>query len=183
MCEKNWVYVNYNGEIHIIYKWGPMQICRINRNTNFIEIIKTIKMPKIFHHVRGSSCGFNFIKKINHINMCENINLNMEETEIWFVVHLVSYETPRRYYHMITVFDKDMNLLRYSAPFKFEGQEIEYCLSIVVNDNQVIMNYSTWDRTTIIGIYDKNYIETKLKYTNETCDSTATEKKALQIGF
>ena len=57
-----------------------------------------------------------------------------------------------------------MNLLRYSAPFKFEGEPIEYCLSIVVEDDRVLMNYSTWDRTTRIGVYDLDYIESILCY-------------------
>jgi hypothetical protein len=65
---------------------------------------------------------------------------------------------------MIVVFDEEMKLLRYSAPFKFEGEPIEYCLSIVVEDERVLINYSTWDRTTRIGFYDKEYIEQMLKY-------------------
>ena len=64
------------------------------------------------------------------------INFNTREDEIWFVTHIVSYEQPRHYYHVIVVFDEDMNLLRYSAPFKFEGEPIEYCLSIVVENEQ-----------------------------------------------
>ena len=103
-------------------------------------------MPNIFKHIRGSSCGFNY-----------------NET-IWFVVHLVSYDSPRHYYHMIVVFDKNMNLQRYSAPFKFEGEPIEYCLSINIRDKEVYMNYSTWDRTTRIGVYNLDYIESILCY-------------------
>jgi len=68
------------------------------------------------------------------------------------------------YYHVISVFDKDMNLLRYSAPFKFEGEPIEYSLSIIVEDNRVLMTYSTWDRTSKIAIYDKKYIDEIVKY-------------------
>ena len=65
---------------------------------------------------------------------------------------------------MIAVFDDSMKLLRYSAPFKFEGESIEYCLSIVVEDERILMNYSTWDRTTTIGVYDKKYIDSLIKY-------------------
>jgi len=85
-------------------------------------------------------------------------------TEIWFVLHIVSCETPRHYYHIIAVFDVNMNILRYSAPFKFEGSSIEYCLSIIVEEERVLINYSTMDRTTRIGIYDRKYIESLLKY-------------------
>ena len=147
-CEKNWVYVNYKNETHIIYKWSTLEICKLNETNNQIEIVEKKEMPKIFSHVRGSSCGFTY-----------------NSSEIWFVVHLVSYESPRHYYHMTVVFDTDMNLLRYSAPFKFDTEPIEYCLSIIVEDERVLMNYSTWDRTTRIGIYDKKYIDSITKYT------------------
>ena len=98
------------------------------------------------------------------INKNGNIPITYEEIELWFVQHIVSYESPRQYYHIISVFDEKMNLLRYSAPFKFENESIEYSLSIVVEDNRVLINYSNWDRTTRIGVYDKEYIESLLKY-------------------
>ena len=162
-CEKNWVYVDYNNSTHIIYKWYPLQICKLNENNKTLEFVKNIEMPKIFSHSRGSSCGFKYSKQMTNNN--GNITITYEESEIWFVVHLVSYESPRHYYHIIVVFDENMQLLRYSAPFKFEGEPIEYCLSIVVEDDRVLMNFSTWDRTTKIGVYDKEYIEGLLKYT------------------
>lgn len=162
-CEKNWVFVDYNNETHIIYNWNPLQICKLNED-NTIAIFKTKDMPKIFSNVRGSTCGFHYVKKIEE-NTNGNIAIAIEETEIWFVGHIVSYENPRHYYHIISVFDSEMNLLRYSAPFKFEGEPIEYCLSIIVEDDRVLMNYSTWDRTTRIGVYDKKYIDSIVKYT------------------
>jgi hypothetical protein len=162
-CEKNWVYVDYNNSTHIIYKWHPLQICKLNENNKHIEHVAVLDMPKIFSHARGSTCGFKYGKQMTNNN--GNISITYEENEIWFVVHLVSYESPRHYYHMISVFDENMQLLRYTAPFKFEGEPIEYCLSVVVEDERVLLNYSTWDRTTKIGVYDKEYIETLLKYT------------------
>lgn len=163
-CEKNWVFVDYKNDNHIIYDWCPLNICKLQED-NTINIIETKQMPKIFLKVRGSTCGFNYKKKIGENNN-GNIGITIEETEIWFVGHIVSYENPRHYYHIISVFDSEMNLLRYSAPFKFEGEPIEYCLSIVVEDDRVLINYSTWDRTTRIGIYDKKYIDSIVKYIN-----------------
>lgn len=145
-CEKNWVYIEYNGETHIVYKWQPLQICKISEVGHEIRLTKSINMPKIFTHVRGSSCGFTYNK------------------ETWFVVHLVSYESPRHYYHMTVVLSEDAHLIRHSAPFTFEGECIEYCLSIIVEEDRVLMNYSTWDRTTRIGVYDKKYIDSITKY-------------------
>ena len=153
-CEKNWVFVDYNNLTHIIYSWFPLKICKINK-TNELYLIDVIFMPNIFKRVRGSTCGFKYYNK------------NLKINELWFVTHIVSYENPRHYYHLIAVFDSSMKLLRYSTPFNFEGEPIEYCLSIIVEDNRVLMNYSTWDRTTRIMIYDKEYIDSILEYKNE----------------
>lgn len=171
-CEKNWVFVDYKNSTHIIYKWGPLQICKINDTNNELTLIESREMPPIFNRIRGSTCGFKYSKKINYnatngvvSDNKDNISIDILEEEIWFVTHIVSYEQPRHYYHVIVVFDANMKLLRYSAPFKFEGECIEYCLSIVVEDERVLMNYSTWDRSTRVGIYAKEYIDDLVKYT------------------
>lgn len=163
-CEKNWVYVDYKNATHMIYKWHPLQICKLNEERTELNLVESKQMPILFSRVRGSSCGFKYHKNQN-ILQDENIKLQMSETEIWFVVHYVSYESPRHYFHGLVVFDEHLNLLRYSPPFKFQGDPIEYCLSVVVEDDRVLMNYSGWDRTTKIAIYDKSYIDS---FTNIT---------------
>jgi hypothetical protein len=162
-CEKNWVFIDYNGSTHIVYDWNPLNICKINNENNKLEKVAKRETPRIFSRIRGSTSGFKYSKKVDQVKN-GNITIDIEESEIWFVGHTVSYESPRHYYHVISVFDSQMNLLRYSAPFKFEGDPIEYCLSIVVEDERVIINYSTWDRTTRIGVYDKKYIDSIVKY-------------------
>jgi hypothetical protein len=149
--EKNWVYVELDGKTHVIYSWSPLRICQIKTRENdknnkttptkFLELVKEVPMPGFFRNARGSSCGTTFLD------------------EIWFVVHLVSYEQPRHYYHVFVVFDKNMGLLRYSAPFSFEGEPIEYNLGLIVEEDRVIVPYSVWDRETKIAVYDKKYID------------------------
>ena len=163
-CEKNWVFIDYNNSTHIIYDWHPLRICKIDNSKNELFIVDKKETPKFFSRIRGSTCGFKYSKKVGQSNNNGNISIDIVEDELWFVGHIVSYEQPRHYYHVIMVFDANMNLLRYSAPFKFEGDPIEYCLSIVVEDEQVFINYSTWDRTTRIGVYDKTYIDSIIKY-------------------
>ena len=160
-CEKNWVFVDYNNETHVIYEWHPLKICKLNNNN--LTVVETKNTPKIFSRSRGSSCGFVYNKKVGE-NNTGNIPIVITEREIWFINHIVSYESPRHYYHIISVFDSNMNLLRYSAPFKFDGDPIEYSLSIRVDDEKVLINYSNWDRTTKIGVYDKKYIDSIIKY-------------------
>jgi tetratricopeptide (TPR) repeat protein len=146
-CEKNWVYVDYNGSTHIIYNWHPLIISKVNEsNKALLDMKETRNMPNIFKHVRGSTNGCRF------------------GDEIWFVTHVVSYEQPRHYYNMMVVFDSSLNLKRYSAPFKFSDQPIEYCLGLIVEEERVIMTYSVWDRSTMIAIYDKTFIDEKTVY-------------------
>lgn len=146
-CEKNWVNIFYKNSNHIVYKWHPLQICKINKETNQLDLVETkTNMPRIFSHSRGSTCGYTF------------------GNEIWFVLHIVSYEQPRHYYHFFAVFDLNMNLQRYSAPFKFQGEPIEYCIGLIVENDRIIVPYSTWDRTTKIAIYGKTYIESITNY-------------------
>lgn len=145
-CEKNWVYADLSGDLHIVYKWNPLTLCKIDEKAGSLNMIRTIEMPKIFNYVRGSTNGFNY------------------NNEIWFVGHLVSYEQPRHYYHIFSVFDENMKLLRYSAPFKFDKECIEYCLGLIVEDDRIICSYSSWDRTTNIAIYNKTYIDELLSY-------------------
>ena len=165
-CEKNWVFVDIKQSINVIYKWHPLQICKINQDKKSLELTETKEMPRFFSHVRGSTCGFNYIKNTRlEGNNNDNISISITETEIWFILHMVSYESPRHYYHIFAVFDESMNLLRYSAPFKFHTEPIEYCLGLVVEDERVLVTYSVWDRETKLGIYDKKYIDSIIKYT------------------
>jgi len=146
-CEKNWTFVTFNGTAHIVYSWHPLRLCKAERETGLLHVVETRNTPRLFSHLRGSTSGFRY------------------EDEIWFVQHLVAHDSPRGYYHTVSVFDSQMNLKRYSAPFKFTGdQSIEYCLGIVVEPTRVLISYSTHDRTTRIGVYNKEYIEGKLKY-------------------
>jgi hypothetical protein len=162
-CEKNWVFIDYNNSTHVVYDWHPLTICKIDDTKKELNIIERRDTPNIFARIRGSTCGFKYSKKVGQNNN-GNISIDITEDEIWFVTHIVSYEQPRHYYHLIVVFDEKMNLKRYSAPFKFEKEPIEYCLGLIIEDDKVIMSYSTWDRSTKIAVYEKQYIDSLLIY-------------------
>ena len=151
LIEKNWIYTNYANELCIVYKWFPLTICSIKDNE--ISIKKEVQMPWIFKEIRGSS------------NSYEYFNNETNQKELWFIVHNVYNASPRNYYHLLVVFDEDFNLIKYTSPFNFENEKIEYSLSIIVNDDELIISYSNWDKTTKLGFYDKNYIDTIFTFT------------------
>jgi hypothetical protein len=123
--EKNWCFVKYKEDVCIIYDWFPIKLCKINGNT--ISIIKEIKCPSLFENVRGSTNGYTF------------------KDEIWFIAHV---NKKGDYYHLFVVFDLELNLKRYSNYFKFENQIVEFCLGLIVEEDRIIISYSTNDNTS-----------------------------------
>jgi hypothetical protein len=174
--EKNWVYVKYKPEseqeegLYLIYQWYPLVIGKINkekhktinivgneygkteqRDCYNLDFIDSVEMPYFFKDARGSTNCHQY----RYRDIIEN----------WFIVHIVSYEKPRHYYNVFAVFDEDLNLLRYSYPFKLSKCPIEYALGLIVNEETVIISYSTWDNTSNVSIYDKKYIDSLIRYT------------------
>lgn len=139
-CEKNWVYVCPKGaddSPFIVYRWHPLEVCK--RVDNEIVVERVVPTPELFSSLRGSTHGF------------------LYEDEIWFVTHFVEYATPRRYYHILLVFDDAMTeIRRASPPFKFENQNIEYCLGLIVEKERLLFSYSTWDETSKIAVSDRS---------------------------
>jgi len=125
-CEKNWsLFKNEAGEIKCVYSWYPFSVGRIEE-TSFHEEYN-LNVPEL-RLARGSSHG---------IDVAD---------EKWFMIHMVSYESPRRYYHSIVATDKEVRKIRrMTYPATFEGKEIEYCGSILVQDDQLHIYYSLRD--------------------------------------
>jgi hypothetical protein len=142
VTEKNWVYFNYLNETHLVYQWYPLKICKIVDNK--LLLIETKEVPKDFEHFRGSSNGIK------------------DENKIWFIVHIKDHL--KYYYHHFVCFDENMNLIKYSKPFIFENIGIEYCMSFVIKNNQIIIPYTIRDIVLKLGIYDKNYLLNDIEY-------------------
>jgi tetratricopeptide (TPR) repeat protein len=134
-CEKNWVFLK---DDIIIYKWSPLTLCSLE-NTK-LKITSKYAMPLNFRHVRGST------------NACDIGKFNL------FICHIVSYESPRHYYHMFVLFDKEMAKCRFSAPFKFDNEAIEYCIGLTIRYDDIVVAYSTWDNSTNISVFPLNKV-------------------------
>jgi len=101
-------------------------------------------MPDIFNNISGSSCGINY----------DNL--------IWFIVHTRSN---KNYLHMIVAFDEEMNLIKYSELFKFEGQNIEFSYGLLIENNEFIITYSINDKSSHIAFFNYDYIKNDIKWT------------------
>jgi len=148
-CEKNWVFVPGQGtNLVMIYSWHPLVIGTIEQteDNSIFKEIKRIDTSPFFRDARGSTNGYLF------------------NDEIWFIVHFIHKldNRPRDYFHAFVILDMvTLNVKSYSAPFKFNqcGNEIEYCLGLVVEHDNILVTHSVWDRESYIKIYSKSYID------------------------
>lgn len=129
--EKNWVsYVDTQGCVRTIYKFEELQEGVVSNGKYFTQ--RRQETPWLFKKLRGSSHGV----WINN--------------EIWFLTHMVSYESKRHYYHCWVVLDIHGNLYKYSEPFCFEGKHIEYSNGFMFDEKakKIYIGYSVMDNET-----------------------------------
>lgn len=135
--EKNWVLFEKSGNFeYCIYKWFPLTIGKINMSTEpaTYSVTHSFQMPNMFKLVRGSTNG-----------------VNMPNNEVWFICHIVSYESKRFYYHLFVCIDKQSMQLKYYTPFfTFENSPVEYTLGFIHEPhlNTLLIGYSKMDRET-----------------------------------
>ncbi len=139
--EKNWVFFeDANGDLKVIYGWRNLSIGNLVGSDDpedsgllLFKQTHSIPTPFIFERVRGSTNG---VRVGNHI---------------WFIVHSVSYEDRRYYYHMFVAIDATTyEIAKYTPFFTFEGEKVEYTLGFYHSerDDMFCVGYSTMDRST-----------------------------------
>lgn len=151
--EKNWVFFeDALGNKKVIYGWRNLSIGDLVETNNSADEPRllhfkqthSMDMPRIFDRARGSTNGVRV------------------GNEIWFIVHAVSYEDRRYYYHMFVAIDATTYALKkYTPMFTFEGNKIEYTLGFFYSksDDAFYVGYSTMDCTTKYAGFKRGAIE------------------------
>jgi tetratricopeptide (TPR) repeat protein len=132
-CEKNWIYVpsssvqaEYKNTMNFIYGWSPFEIGGVKNGK--LEIHTTYPSCTLFSHCRGSSPLVEY------------------DGKLWSVVHYVKYVSPRIYSHSVVQFNRDtMRPERYTLPFCFRNNKIEYCLGFDIRDDVCAFTFSEND--------------------------------------
>ena len=154
--EKNWVlFKDSTNQLKMIYNWYPLTVGshgdhpdslvdEKNRPNTFLTITHQINTPPFFKYLRGSTNGINI------------------GNEIWFICHIVSYESHRHYYHVIVVIDNtSYELKRFTKMFTFEKEKVEYTLGFeyLHEKRQFMIGYSTMDNATKYLLVSKQQID------------------------
>jgi hypothetical protein len=128
-CEKNWLAVTHMPKLHFIYSWYPFRAGPLPESpNNQLEITITHNTPQYFSRLRGSA------------------NAVLYNDSLYVLTHSVKYGSPRKYYHHIVKLDKDtLQPKEISNAFAFEELGIEYCLTMLIENDRVEFVYSHFD--------------------------------------
>lgn len=133
--EKNWSFIEVDGAPHLIYSWHPLRLLSFDMEKGCVELEREIPTPKFFALARGSTNTTPFEDRLSIA-----------------VVHIVDYYggNRRHYYHAFVVLDANCHVRSYSAPFSFQGRDVEYCVGITCTNDYVVICYSVCDSSSFI---------------------------------
>jgi glycosyltransferase involved in cell wall biosynthesis len=142
--EKNWVLFDdaRTDSVKCIYGWYPLIIGDIVGD-EYVESHRVATSP-FFKRMRGSTNGV------------------LVNGEMWFVTHVVSYTSPRNYYHCFVVLDPTTYAVKRHTPlFKFDSDPIEYTLGFKYfsKTNEFLFGYSKMDRSCNFMCLAKSVID------------------------
>lgn len=137
-CEKNWIPLpKYDTETGVwdewfVYKWCPMELGRVDSETGVLRIDQTWETPvETFSKIRGSTPFVEYGDGKHLVGL----------------VHSSEEHTPRHYYHMLVLLEKDtFRVAKWSRSFYFEKLSIEFCVGMAVIDESYHFWISRFDR-------------------------------------
>jgi hypothetical protein len=130
-CQKNWSPFVYKDQLLFVYSFSPLVILSPNLETGKCTIFKRQEYQQNYDHFRGGSPGF-------YIN-----------NDLYFIIHEVSIDGGRKYYHRFVKFNKNLEIDKVSCPFYFKNWGIEYVAGAVYEqrNNRVLISWGENDDT------------------------------------
>jgi tetratricopeptide (TPR) repeat protein len=132
ICQKNWTLFSDNSKLYALYSHHPLTILEINPENGEHSVILEKYSNHNLKDVRGSANP-------------------LKVGDYWFVLtHEVIHKDTRKYCHRFLKYSSNWDLLSISYPFYFQELFVEFSLSIMYNNNDLMIVYSNRDNTTEI---------------------------------
>lgn len=135
-CEKNWLPVYLDGQLHIIYTVAPFRLFAVDTEIGVTTLVKEVDLAsdKNLDFFRGSATLIPYRNG-------------------WLgTIHQVYHDHRRMYFHRFVWLNQDFTELKYSKAFYFESPNIEFNLSICHSEHGLLVPYSVADNCSKIGI-------------------------------
>jgi hypothetical protein len=132
LVEKNWIPFNraYEDDSRYIYSWHPLIIGRVIDGAFYTE--HEISTPYFFRHVRGSTALVSYMNRL------------------YTMVHCVVETCPRKYYHLLVSIDPVTFEIKYTVPYYFIKNHIEYTLGMYIAESTLTCIVSQNDCDPVI---------------------------------
>jgi len=182
-CEKNWIPIIKGGKEYFIYKWFPFEIGTLVEKKDDLGVSYTQldiclqyqHRTPFFERVRGSTT---FIPVINGNNAGNNAGNDAgnnagnnsgndagNNSGYLGVVHFSEERSPRQYFHMLVLLDKETLMpLKYSSHFFFHRASIEFCIGFSIIDDSYHFWISNFDRDPELVIIKKESIPLNFEF-------------------
>jgi hypothetical protein len=145
-CEKNWMPVN-DMPYHFV-KWSnPTEVVKYDRVTKKCETVFLGDYVPATYDYRGGS---------------NVIRFNDYYIAVSHTTRLFQSQAGRKnatYRHVLIVWDKNWNVVKYCEPFDFMGGEIEFCTGIADIGNDLVLTFGFQDNAAYMLRTPKNVIE------------------------
>lgn len=148
-CEKNWLPVVREGEIHLIYSYDPFVVFKPDLKTGECPTAIEKETASDFRKFRGSAAPIPFD---------EGYLMLVHET-----VELPNFE--RRYMHRFVYMDNDLDIKKMSRPFVFRNVGVEFCAGMTIDhaSRNLIMPIGVEDRDAYLCVVSLNTVRSLLR--------------------
>ncbi len=133
--EKNWMpFADGGGAARLVYSCGPTRVLSCDPVTGATELLAELQAPAWAAELRGGSQGV------------------AVDGGTLFVVHEVSDDGGRAYYHRLVLIDHDYRLNLASQLFRFSDDDIELCAGLARRGDELVMTFGVGDRSAGIAV-------------------------------
>lgn len=135
-CEKNWMPLIKDNQIHFIYSYSPFKILKVDTATGNCHTVLEYDPGYDFSRMRGSAPPIPF------------------DGGYLLMVHEVSYTDQRCYLHRFIYLDQNFKISKMSKPFIFRHKGVEYSCGMTTD-------HSGKNLVMAVGIEDREaYLQT-----------------------
>ena len=132
--EKNWMPFVVGEELHFVYTVGPTVVLRCDPSTGRLETVAEHAAPEAAAMLRGGSQGV------------------AVEGGPLFATHEASDDGRRAYVHRFVLLDAAFRVAAISPPFRFTGEDVEFCAGLARSGERLVLTYGIGDRAAGIAV-------------------------------
>jgi glycosyltransferase involved in cell wall biosynthesis len=142
-CQKNWSPFIHKDKLLFVYSFSPLVILSFNLETGKCSVYKKQEYQQNYDHFRGGSPGF-------YIN-----------NDLYFIIHEVSMDGGRKYYHRFVKFNKNLEIEKVSCLFYFRNWGIEYVAGAVheQKNNRILISWGEADDTANLSYISQDNLK------------------------